>query len=70
MQVLGRVEFNDVHTGPLLKPVKVPRDDIPSPKCINCTSGLSVTRKLAKGALNSTVSLTKVLNRISPDKVP
>lgn len=67
---LGHAEFNEVHTGPLLKPIKVPRDGIPSTKCINCTAGLSVTRKLAKGALNSTMSLIKVLNRTSPNKVP
>lgn len=67
---LSHVEFNKVHTGPILKPIKVPRDGIPSTKCTNGTTGLGVTGKLAKGALNSTMSLIKVLNRISPRKVP
>lgn len=67
---LGHVEFNEVHTGPLLKPVKVPRDGIPSTKCINCTTELGVPCQLAKGVLKSTMSLIKTLNRISPNKVP
>lgn len=72
MQVLGlgHVEFNEVHTGPLLKPIKVPRDGIPSTKCINCTAELGVPCQLAKGVLNSTTSLIKTLNRVSPNKVP
>lgn len=67
---LGHVELNVVHTGQLLKPIKVSRDGILSTKCNNCTAELAVTCRLAKGALNSTMSLIEVLNRISPSKVP
>lgn len=67
---LGHVVFNEVHTGPLLKPIKVPRDGIPSTKFISCTTELGVPCQLAKGVLNSTMPLTKTLNRISPNKVP
>lgn len=69
-EVLGHVEFNEVHTGTLLKPVKVPRDGIPSTKCISCTTEPGVPCQLAKGVLNSAVSLIKTLNRISPNKFP
>lgn len=72
MQVLGlgHVEFNEAHTGPLLKSAKVSGDGIPSTKSINGTAQLGVTCKLAKGARSSTLSLIRVLTRISPNKVP
>lgn len=67
---LGHIQFNEVHTGPLLKPVKVPRVEIPSTTYVNWTAELGVTCKLDKGTLNSTMSLIKVLNIIIPNKVP
>lgn len=33
----GLIELHDVHTGPVLKPVKIPLDGIPSLKCVICT---------------------------------
>jgi len=39
---LGLVEPQQVHTGPLLKLVQVPLDDIPSFWCVNCTTQLGV----------------------------
>ncbi|KAK4810921.1 hypothetical protein QYF61_013329 [Mycteria americana] len=55
---LGLVELHEVHMGPLLKPVQVPLDGIPSLQQINCTTQLGVIRKLAEGALNPTVYVT------------
>ncbi|KAK4810873.1 hypothetical protein QYF61_013281 [Mycteria americana] len=52
---LGLVELHEVHMGPLLKPVQVPLDGIPSLQRINCTTQLGVISKLAEGALNPTV---------------
>ncbi|KAK4832374.1 hypothetical protein QYF61_022229 [Mycteria americana] len=52
---LGLVELHEVHTGPPLKPVKVPLNGIPSRQCVNCTTELGVIRMLAEGALNPTV---------------
>ncbi|KAK4824302.1 hypothetical protein QYF61_013047, partial [Mycteria americana] len=52
---LGLVELHGVRMGPLLKPVKVPLDGIPSLKRINCTTQLGLICKLAEGALNPTV---------------
>ncbi|KAK4828346.1 hypothetical protein QYF61_026007 [Mycteria americana] len=46
---LGLTELHEVHMGPLLKPVKVPLDGIPSLKHINCTTQLGVICKLAEG---------------------
>lgn len=45
--------------GPLLKSVKVSLDGTPSLQGINCTSQLSATCKLVKGALNPTTSTNK-----------
>lgn len=42
MFALGHVEFYDVHMGSLVKPVKVPLDDIPSLQQMNCTTQLGV----------------------------
>ncbi|KAK4832292.1 hypothetical protein QYF61_021691 [Mycteria americana] len=53
--VLGLVELHEVCMGPLLEPVKVPLDGIPSLKPINCTTQLDVIPKLAEGTLNRTV---------------
>ncbi|KAK4826593.1 hypothetical protein QYF61_010355 [Mycteria americana] len=58
---LGLVELHEVYKAPLLQPVKVPLDGIPSLKCINFTTQLGVISKLADGALNATVS---VINKI------
>ncbi|KAK4811172.1 hypothetical protein QYF61_019803 [Mycteria americana] len=52
---LGFVELQEVPMGPLLKPVQVPLDGIPSLKRINCTTQLGVICKLAEGALSPTV---------------
>ncbi|KAK4829273.1 hypothetical protein QYF61_002665 [Mycteria americana] len=52
---LGLIELHEVGMGPLLKPVKVPLDGIPSLKCINCTTHLGVICKPAESALNPTV---------------
>ena len=55
---LGLVELHDVRTGPLLKPVKVPMDDIPSLQHVSCTTQIGVIGKHAEGALNPTVHVT------------
>ncbi|KAK4810558.1 hypothetical protein QYF61_004521 [Mycteria americana] len=52
---LGLVELHEVCTGPLLKPVEVPLDGIPSLQCVDHTTRLGVICKLAEGALNPTV---------------
>ncbi|KAK4824941.1 hypothetical protein QYF61_021561 [Mycteria americana] len=52
---LGFVELHAVCTGPLLKPVKVPLDGIPSLQRIDCTTQLGVIHKLAEAALGPTV---------------
>ncbi|KAK4827796.1 hypothetical protein QYF61_021788 [Mycteria americana] len=52
---LGLAEFHEVHTGPPLKPVKVPLDGIPSLQHVDHTTQLGVIRRLAEGALNLTV---------------
>ncbi|KAK4815471.1 hypothetical protein QYF61_002930 [Mycteria americana] len=50
---LGLVELHEVCTGPLLKPVKVPLDGIPSLKRINGTMQLGVICRLAEGSLTA-----------------
>jgi len=40
---------------PLLQPVKVPLDGIPSLQCVNCTTQLGGISKLAEGAPNPTI---------------
>ncbi|KAK4831361.1 hypothetical protein QYF61_017492 [Mycteria americana] len=52
---LGLVELHEVHMGPLLKPVKVSLDGIPSLRHANCTTQLGVICKLAEGALNPAI---------------
>jgi len=43
---LGLVERYEFHTSPLLKPVLVPLDGIPSLQPVNCTAQLGVIGKL------------------------
>lgn len=43
----GLAELHDVCMGPLLKPVRVPLDGIPSLKLINCITPLGVICNLA-----------------------
>ena len=49
---LGLVELHEVHTGPVLKPVKVPLDGIPFLQLINCIAQLGVMCTFAKAAFN------------------
>ena len=53
--------------GPLLKLVQVHLDGILSFRCVNCTTQLGVICKLAEGALNTTMSLMKILNSTGPN---
>ncbi|PKU46981.1 rna-directed dna polymerase from mobile element hypothetical protein [Limosa lapponica baueri] len=55
---LGLVELNEVYTGTLLKPVQVPLDGIPSLQRVDSATQPGVIRKLAEGALNTTVYVT------------
>ena len=55
---LGCVEPHEVHQCPLLKPVQVPLDGIPSLWCIDHTPQLDVICKFAKGALDPTLNVT------------
>lgn len=52
--VLGLVEVYEVHTGPALKPVKVPLDGIPS-SGLSTTTHFGVIGKLVAGALSPSV---------------
>ncbi|KAK4816734.1 hypothetical protein QYF61_022286 [Mycteria americana] len=52
---LGLVEPHEVHMGPLLNPVKIPLNGIPSPRHVNHTTQLGVICKLAEGTLDPTV---------------
>jgi len=49
---LGLVELHEVHTGPPLKPVRVPLDGMPSLQRVDHTTHLGVISKFAEGALN------------------
>jgi len=55
---LGLVETHEVRTEPPIQPVKVPLDGIPSLQCVDGTTQLGVTSKLAEGALNPNVHVT------------
>ncbi|GAB0188195.1 cAMP-dependent protein kinase inhibitor alpha [Grus japonensis] len=55
---LGLVELHAVHTGPPLKPVKIPLDGIPCLQHVDRTTQLGVIGKLAEGALDCTVHVT------------
>jgi len=68
--VLGLVEPHEIHTCPLLKLVQDPLGVIPSLRCVDCTTQLGVICKLDEGALNSAMSLMKILNSIGPSTVP
>ncbi|KAK4815950.1 hypothetical protein QYF61_010444 [Mycteria americana] len=54
---LGLVEPHEVHTGPLLRLVQVPLDDIVSFWCVSCTTQLGVICQLAEGALDLDVNV-------------
>ena len=56
--VFGFVEPPDVQLGPLLKPVLVSLDGIPSLWCVDSSSLIGVISKLAGGALNPIVNVT------------
>ncbi|KAK4822675.1 hypothetical protein QYF61_019042 [Mycteria americana] len=56
---LGFVELHELHTGPPLKPVKVPLDGIPSVQHVDRTTQVGVIGKPAEGALNPTVHIAK-----------
>lgn len=64
---LGLTELHGIHVGPLLKPLKVPPDGICSFKPIKCMAHFDVICKLAKGTLNSTMSLINMLNSTGPN---
>ena len=53
---LGHVEPHEVHTDPLLQPVQVPLDGMPSLRHVDRTTQLGVICKYAEGALNPAVS--------------
>ncbi|KAJ7408522.1 hypothetical protein BTVI_59363 [Pitangus sulphuratus] len=55
---LRPLEFHEVCTGPPLNPLKVPLDGISSFQCVDCTTQLDVTDKLAEGAFHLTVHVT------------
>jgi len=52
---LGLVELHEVCTGPPIKPVGVPLDDVPSLQRVDRTTQLGVVGKLDEGALNPAV---------------
>ena len=52
------VEPHDVFLGPLLEPVQVSLNGIPSLWCVDCTTQLGVISKLAESALDATVNVT------------
>jgi len=54
---VGFVEPHEVHLRPLLKPVQVSLNVIPSFGCIDHTTQLGLICKLAEGTLNPTVSV-------------
>jgi len=53
----GLVKPHEVHTGPLLKLVRVPLDGISSFWCDNCTTQLAVNCRVAEGALDLAVKV-------------
>ncbi|KAK4818642.1 hypothetical protein QYF61_016613 [Mycteria americana] len=67
---LGLVEPHEVHMSPLLELVQVPLDGILSLRRVNGTTQLGVICKLAEGALDSTMSLMKILNSTGPNTDP
>lgn len=57
MQVQDLIELHEVHSGPLLKPLKVPVDGILSLRQMNDTTRLFVIHKLAE----FTISLSMIV---------
>lgn len=51
----GLVKLHEVHTGPHLKPLKDPQDDVLSLQCVDHTTQLGVMGTPAEGALSPTV---------------
>lgn len=65
------VEPYEVRTGPPLKPVKVPLNDIPALQCVVRTTQLGVIGKLVKiHSISLSMSLTKIFKSISPSTDP
>ncbi|KAK4829379.1 hypothetical protein QYF61_003719, partial [Mycteria americana] len=60
---LGLAELHEVHTGPPLKPVKVPLDGIPPLQHVNRTTQLGVVGKRAEGALSHGTLQSRSLKR-------
>ena len=56
--------------GPVLKLVQVPLDAIPPLRRTYCTTQLGVICRLAEGALDTAMSLTKILNSTGPSTDP
>jgi len=54
----GLVQLQEVRTGPLLKPAKVPLGGSPS---LNCTTQLGVTCQLAEDPVDPSVYVTQSL---------
>ena len=63
--VLGFAEPHEVYLGPLLQPVQVSLDVIPSFMCVDQTTQLGIICKLDEGALNPTINV-KILKSIGP----
>ncbi|PKU48190.1 hypothetical protein llap_1469 [Limosa lapponica baueri] len=64
---LGLVEFYEIRTSPLLKPVKVPLDGIPSLQDVNCSTQLGVVAKLLRlHSIPTSMLPTKMLNSTGP----
>jgi len=53
--------------GPLLALVQVPLDGILSLRQVDCTTQLGVICQVAEGALNTAMSLIKILNGTGPN---
>lgn len=51
------IETHEIHLGPLLEPVCVSLDDIPSLWYVSCTMQLGVILKVAEGALDPTAGV-------------
>ena len=67
---LGLAEPLDLLMGPLLKLVQVPLDGILSLRHVDHTAQLGIVCKYAKGALDPTKSLMKILNSTGPHMDP
>lgn len=68
---LGLVELHEVFLVPLLRPVQVPLDGIPSLRCVDHTTQLDVIVSPSGSALDPTAHITdKMLNSASPNPDP